>query len=90
MTQAMALWHTQLTCAGQHPGILSLNIWCGTREIVSLFIMRLLSLTMILCKCSAGYHLGDKYVLAYHLLYLDDLKSLMEEINERFSPWWPR
>ena len=45
---------------------------------------------MILCKCSAGYHLEDKYVLVNHLLYLDDLKSFMEEINERFSPWWPQ
>ena len=46
----------------------------GDSFLPVLYIMCLLPLTMILCKCSSGYLLGDKHVLVNHLLYLDDLK----------------
>ena len=76
MTQAMVLWHTQLICGDQYLG--TVDIQCGIFQGDSfsplLFIMCLLPLTMILRKCSNGYHLGDEHMIINHLLYLDDLK----------------
>ena len=76
MTKAMVLWHTQLICCGQHLG--SVNIQCGIFQgdnfLLLLFILCLLPLTMILCKCSSGYQLGHEHISVNHILYLDDLK----------------
>ena len=72
----MELWHTQLFCGGQYLGNVDIQcgIFLGDSFSPMLFVLCLSPLTMILCKCTSGYLLGEDHILVSHLLYLDNLK----------------
>ena len=76
LEKSMAHWRTELIVGGQTLGIVNIRrgIFQGDSLSPLLFVVSLITLSMVFRQMKVGYELGNRKGLINHLLFMDDLK----------------
>ena len=77
-------WRTELSSGGVRLGDVNIRrgIFQGDSLSPLLFVLSLITLTLVLRKVKAGYDLGDGNGVINHLLFMDDLKVYGKNQNQ--------